>query len=166
MHKLLAVGVLALLLHAEPAPPISKGQVTVVVFFSARCTVSNAYGDRFEAIYKEYAPRGVQFLFVNPNVNETDSEIAENARRHAFPFPVYHDVASETAVRLGAVSTPQVFVLDRDAAIQYRGAVDDAMNPARVKTQSLRLALDAVLAGRAVTTPVTRALGCAIKKPR
>jgi thiol-disulfide isomerase/thioredoxin len=142
------------------------GSVTVVTFISARCVVSNAYGTRLEALYKEYTPRGVRFLFVNSNSNETADEIAENAKKHRFSFRVYQDSMSQAAALFGAQLTPESFVLDRDAVIRYRGSIDDSQNPARVKAQNLRLALDAVLAGRPVAAPQTKAFGCTIKRPR
>jgi thiol-disulfide isomerase/thioredoxin len=143
-----------------------KGSVTVVTFISARCVVSNAYGARFEVLYKEYTPRGVRFLFVNSNSNETAQEIEENTTNQRYSFQVYRDATSQAANLLGAELTPESFVLDRDAVVRYRGAVDDSQNPARVKKRSLRLALDAVLAGKQVETAQTKAFGCTIKRPR
>ena len=143
-----------------------QGRVTVVTFISARCVVSNAYAARLQAIYKEYTPREVRFLFVNSNSNESAAEIAENARKNQFSFLVYQDSKSRAAALFGAQLTPESFVLDRDAVIRYRGAIDDSQNPARVKARSLRLALDAVLAGRPVEAPRTKAFGCTIKRPR
>jgi len=52
-----------------------KGSVTVVVFLSARCPISNAYGDRLQQAYNNYRGQGVRFLFVDSNVNEEEAEI-------------------------------------------------------------------------------------------
>jgi thiol-disulfide isomerase/thioredoxin len=141
------------------------GSVTVVTFISARCTVSNAYGARLQALYKEYTPRGVRFLFVDSNSNESADEIAENARKQGYSFRVYQDSKSRAAGLFGAQLTPESFVLDREAVVRYRGSIDDSRNPARVKAQSLRLALEAVLAGRPVAVSETKAFGCTIKRP-
>jgi hypothetical protein len=148
------------------APGVAAAQVTVVAFISARCPVSNAYGDRLEALYADYTARGVTFQFLNPNVNESDAETAENAKRHGYRFRVERDRNSELAVKLGAEFTPEVYLLDKDGAVRYHGGIDDAQNPARVKRQSLRAALDAVIAGKPVAAPVTKAFGCTIKRPR
>jgi peroxiredoxin len=143
-----------------------KGQVTAVIFISAQCPVSNAYGDRLEALYKEYTPKGVRFLFVDSNATETAEQMAANAKEHGFTFPIYQDPSSLAAEQFHAQATPETFVLDKQGAIRYHGAVDDAQNPARVKHSSLREALDAMLTGRAVATPETKAFGCTIKRPR
>jgi hypothetical protein len=143
-----------------------KGKVTVVVFLSARCPISNAYGDRLEAVYRDYRGRGARFLFVNANANESAEEMDENAKAHRFTFPIYQDRESRAAVNFHAMATPETFVLDATGAIQYHGAVDDAQNPARVKHQSLREALDAVLDGQTPPVKETKAFGCTIKRPR
>jgi glutathione peroxidase-family protein len=143
-----------------------KGSVTVVVFLSARCPVSNAYGDRLQRAYDDYHGRGVRFLFVNSNVNENEPEIRRNSSEHGYTFSVFRDLGSRAADQFGAQATPELFVLDKDAKVRYRGAVDDAQNPARVHHNSLREALDQVLAGLPVAVTETKSFGCTIKRPR
>lgn len=143
-----------------------KGSVTVVVFLSARCPISNAYGDRLQQAYNNYRGQGVRFLFVDSNVNEEEAEIRKNAGEHGYTFPIFRDIGSRAADRFGAQATPELFVLDTNAQIQYHGGVDDAQNPARVHHHSLREALDQVLAGLPVTIAETKSFGCTIKRPR
>jgi hypothetical protein len=54
--------------------------------------------------------------------------------------------------------------VDQTGAARYRGAIDDAQNPARVKTEAVKIAVDDLLAGRPVSVKPIRAFGCAIKK--
>jgi len=143
-----------------------KGTPTVVVFLSAKCPVSNAYGDRLQRIYDDFRVRGVRFFFVNSNQNEDAAEIDRNAAEHHFTFSVFRDSGSLAADRFGAQSTPEVFVLDREARVVYRGSVDDAQNPARVHREALRATLEQVLLGVPVTVAEIKAFGCAIKRPR
>jgi hypothetical protein len=60
--------------------------------------------------------------------------------------------------------TPEVYVLDKDGMLRYHGRIDDSQDPTGVKSQDLRAALDAVLAGKPVPNPQTRAFGCTIKR--
>ncbi|MDQ6663153.1 MAG: redoxin domain-containing protein [Acidobacteriota bacterium] len=143
-----------------------KGETTVVVFLSARCPVSNAYTERMQEVYRDYSPKGVKFIFVNANQNEPATEVLEHAKRVGFPFPVYRDVGNAAADRFAAQMTPEAYLIDRSGAVRYHGAMDDSQNPARVHKQGLRLALDAVLAGKSVTDPETKAFGCTIKRVR
>jgi peroxiredoxin len=143
-----------------------KGPVTVVTFISTICPISNAYNDRMNDVYKEYSARGVKFIFVNANSNESASEVRQHAKDVGFDFPVYKDPRNIAADRFGANVTPESYVIDSSGIIRYHGQVDDNRNPARVRTQGLRLALDAVLAGKPVAPLETKAFGCTIKRVR
>jgi hypothetical protein len=140
--------------------------VTVVVFISTVCPVSNSYNLRMKELYRVYAPKGVKFEFLNANQNESPAEVEDHARSVGFPFPVMRDSNNVMADRLGAEYTPESFVIDRQGVVRYHGRIDDAQNPARVRQDSLRLAIDAVLAGRDVPAPETKAFGCTIKRVR
>jgi peroxiredoxin len=144
----------------------AKGDVTVVMFISAICPVSNNYNVRINDLYRDYSAKGVKFVFINANQNEKPALVQDHARRAGFPFAVYADVDNVVADRLGAQSTPETFVIAGNGAIRYHGRIDDSQNPARVQHHSLRLAIDAVLAGREVAAPETKAFGCTIKRVR
>ena len=66
--------------------------------------------------------------------------------------------------------TPEVFLLDRDHTVRYRGRIDDQYGlgtgsgyaKPRVKSRDLALALDELLAGKAITQPLTESPGCPI----
>ena len=55
--------------------------IKVVVFISTICPVSNSYNLRMKELYRDYAPKGVKFEFLNANQNETQGEVEEHARR-------------------------------------------------------------------------------------
>lgn len=143
-----------------------KGDVTVIMFIATQCPVSNAYNERMKAVYNDYSAKGVRFVFMNANRTEPAAEVEQHAAQHGFPFKVYKDNNNVVADRFGAQVTPETFVLDGTSTILYHGYIDDSQNPAGIKLQGLRLALDAVLAGRAVERAETKAFGCAIKRAR
>jgi peroxiredoxin len=138
---------------------------TVVMFISTRCPVSNAYDERMEALERSYGPRGVRFIGVNSNVNEPVPEVVAHAKEHRFTFPIVKDDRSRTADAYGAEHTPEIFVVDREGVVRYHGRIDENRDdPAAVRSPDLRNALDALLAGRAVPAPSTKAFGCSIKR--
>lgn len=141
-----------------------RGDVTVITFIATQCPVSNAYSDRMKALYGDYTPKGVKFVFINANRTEPAGEVARHAREHAFPFAVYKDENNVVADRFGASVTPEAFVLDSTGTIRYHGSIDDSQEVRRVQTQRLRDALDAVMAGKPVRAAETKAFGCTIKK--
>jgi thiol-disulfide isomerase/thioredoxin len=143
-----------------------RGPVTVLTFISTKCPISNGYNDRMNSIYKDYSAKGIKFVFVNANRDEPPREVQEHAQSVGFAFPVYKDSRNEVADRFGAQVTPESYVIDSTDTIRYHGSVDDSLNEARVKTRGLRMALDAVMAGKQVQIPQTKAFGCTIKRVR
>ncbi len=141
-----------------------KGDVTLVMFISVQCPVSNAYDDRMNALYQDYAAKGVKFVVINANRTEPAAAVQEHARRHNFQFAVYKDEDNVVADKFGATVTPETYVIDSAGVIRYHGSIDDSQNLARVATQRLRLALDAVLAGKEPPQTETKAFGCSIKR--
>ncbi|MBI3472669.1 MAG: redoxin domain-containing protein, partial [Candidatus Solibacter usitatus] len=137
-----------------------ESAATVVIFMSTKCPVSNRYSQRMIELYKDYSAKGVQFVFVNANQNEPPEEIVEHSRAAGYPFPVYKDSGNVLADKFGAQFTPETFVIDKTGVLRYHGRIDDAQTVARVQQHSLRLAIDAVLAGRPVDPAETRAFGC------
>lgn len=144
----------------------TAGQVTAVFFISTICPIGNDYNDRFSALYRDYRGRGVQLLFVNSNMNEPAAMVAKHAKEVLFPFAVFKDERATVADLLAAESTPLVVIVGRDGRVVYRGAFDDARNPARVTKRYTRDALDAAMAGRAAPVAETKSFGCVIKRPR
>lgn len=143
-----------------------RGDVTVVMFVSVQCPISNDYNERIIALYNDYTAKGVKFVFLNANVTESPTQIMDHAKQVGFPFPVYRDQGNVVADRFGAQVTPESYVIDKLGTVLYHGAIDDARNPVRVTAKGLRMALDAVMASKPVATTETRAFGCTIKRVR
>lgn len=137
--------------------------VTVLVFISAQCPVSNEFVPRLNALAREYAGR-VNFLGVNSNRNEPPEEVRKHAAEYQLAFLVYRDPGNVAADVLGISTTPQAVVLDGRRRLQYRGRIDDSQKIARVTRPDLRLAMDAVLAGRPVPAAETKTFGCTIQR--
>jgi protein-disulfide isomerase len=148
----------------SPVSLNTAGKITAVVFVSTKCPVSNDYNDRMTALYKDYAAKGVQFVFVNSNQNESGGEVAQHAKDVAFPFTVYKDLGNKLADQFKAEVTPHAYILGKDSSVIYRGAIDDARNAARVTRRPLREALDAALSGKPAPSAEAKAFGCSIKR--
>jgi peroxiredoxin len=141
--------------------------VTVVVFTCNHCPYALAWHDRLTAVARDYD--GVTFLAINPNDAErypADSPEAMRRRVEAdggWPHPYLRDESQEVARAYGAKTTPDVFVLDAERRLRYRGAPDaDHRDPAQ-DAAWLRDALDAVLAGEDPARPETDPVGCSVK---
>lgn len=143
-----------------------KGSTTVVTFISTTCPISNSYDERMNAAFKDYSAMGVHFIFINSNANESADQVREHAKRVGFAFPVYKDMGNKVADMFGAMATPESYVIDATGTIRYHGYIDDSSFEPRVTRKGLRNALDAVLAGKDVERPETKAFGCTIKRAR
>lgn len=143
--------------------------VLVISFTCNHCPYAKAYEERFVALAREYMPKGVGFVAINPNDAATYPEDSfENMKARAaekeFPFPYLRDDAQQVARAYGAVCTPHLFVFDGGRKLAYEGRIDDQWkDPSAVKSEDLRNALDDLLAGRPVKTPRTNPMGCSIK---
>ncbi|HJQ80672.1 MAG TPA: redoxin domain-containing protein, partial [Lacipirellulaceae bacterium] len=147
-----------------------ESKVVVLAFLGTECPLAKLYGARLAELANEYEPRGVEFLGVNANVQDSITEIAAYARVHEIEFPILKDVGNELADALGAVRTPEVFVLDTAREVRYHGRIDDQYGVGytreRPQKTDLKAALDELLAGKEVTTPETRPVGCHIGRIR
>ena len=139
-------------------------KAVVLMFIATQCPVSNAYNERMAALSADYAAKGVSFVGINSNREESPAEIADHASKHGFTFPILKDVGNVEADRFGAQVTPEIFVYDSSWVLRYHGRIDDDRSGANIQSQDLRHALDAMLTGRAVPVAETKAFGCTIKR--
>lgn len=158
--SLCAAGSAVCFAQAPPAPP----KVTVRVFLSPDCPISNAYAPELKRLQQRYAPQGVAFDAVY--VGDNKAAMREHAAQFDLTgYRVVPDTKQVAARRAGVRVTPEVAVFDAKNQLRYRGRIDDrfaapGVRRATVQEASLRVAVDALLAGKAVKTPRTRAVGC------
>jgi peroxiredoxin len=141
------------------------GATTVVVFTCNHCPYALAWHDRLASVADDY---DVRFLAVNPNDAERYPSDSYEAMRkrvadEVWSFPYLRDEDQEAARSFGAKTTPDVFVLDGEGKLRYRGAPDaDHRDPSQ-EAAWLREALDALLAGEEIARPETDPVGCSVK---
>lgn len=154
--------------HGERWSPIG-GNATVLVFTCNHCPYALAWHDRLLDVARDYAGRGVRMLLICSNdadLHPQDSLEAMRQRVEAegpWPAPYLHDETQDIARAYGATATPDVFVLDGDGKLRYRGAPDADHSDPSQDAQWLRGALETVLAGDPVVEAVTQPVGCSIK---
>ncbi len=144
---------------------LGKSKAVVIVFDSARCPYARGFKGRMAAMGKEYGAKGVAFVTIDSNKDEPAAEVAEDAKKHGFTFPVLKDDGNKVADLYAARKTPEVFVLDPKGVLVYHGRIDETYDePERVRSPDLRNALDAILLGKPVPRVETKAFGCTIKR--
>jgi peroxiredoxin len=148
---------------------LDGGPATVVVFTCNHCPYALAWHDRLLDVARDYEARGVRLLAINPNdavryPRDSFEAMQERVRRDGgWPAPYLHDATQEVAAAYGARTTPDVFVVDADGRVAYRGAPDADYDDPGQGAAWLREALDAVLEGRRPARAHTEPVGCSIK---
>jgi thiol-disulfide isomerase/thioredoxin len=143
----------------------------VVVFLGTECPVNNAFVPVLVTLDKEYGNKGVAFVGINANRHDTAERVAAHAKKNDIPFPVVKDLDNKVADLFEAKRTPEAFILDGSGKVLYQGRIDDQFGigysrPGKPTRRDLALALDEVLAGKAVSVPLTKVDGCIIARAR
>ena len=97
--------------------------------------------------------------------DDAPSAMAEVAAQLGFTFPYLYDETQAVALAYQAICTPDFFLFDQQRKLVYRGQFDDSRPNSGVPVtgESLRGAVDAVLAGEPVPREQRPSVGCSIK---
>lgn len=150
----------------SPQRDEDRASAVVLFFITVDCPIANSYAPEMNAIQREYKDRGVAFYAVHVDPAVTPEKAAAHAAEYGFAFPVLLDAKHDLVRAYGVTVTPEAVVI-RPGPFNtlYRGRIDDRIvdfgkrreNPSR---RDLREALDAILAGKPVPHPRTKAIGC------
>ncbi len=144
-------------------------KLLIVAFTCNHCPFVIGSEARMIRLFNDYAPRGVGMVAINSNETEnhpTDDfeNMVVRAKEKGFPFPYVRDESQDVARAYGALRTPHFYVFDADRRLRYTGRMDDnPRTPGAETTHELRDALDALLAGKEPSVPLTNPIGCNVK---
>src|SRR5262245_20071265 len=153
---------------------LHESPIVVVAFLGVDCPLAKLYAPRLNELAQDYSGRGVVFLAIDSNAQDSLAEMGHFARTYRLTIPFLKDAGNVVADKFAAERTPEVFVLDRDRTVRYRGRIDDQygfqtgvgyQRPKAVK-RDLADAVDQLLAAKPVSEAVTRAPGCLIGRTR
>jgi peroxiredoxin len=138
-----------------------RGKIVIVNFWSAEC-VHSERTDRW--IVSQFAEWGsdVELLPIAANANESPESVDQAVLARGIPR-VLIDTGHIVADRYEVICTPQIFLIDRDGILRYRGAVDDVAFRQKIATRNyLQEAVEALMQGRLPDVTGTPAYGCAL----
>ncbi|WP_281322432.1 thioredoxin family protein [Flavobacterium aestivum] len=141
----------------------------IVVFTCNHCPVAQKYEGRINDLAKKYKPKGYILLAINSNDPEVEPEdsfelMKVRAKEKGFAFPYLFDDGQKVYPQFGATKTPHAFLLDKNLAVRYIGAIDDNMDSVNdVKEKYLENAIIALENGKTPSPETTKAIGCSIK---
>lgn len=139
----------------------------VVIFIQGNgCPLVRKRVPELNRLSEEYQQKGVLFCMLNANLQDDRKDILEEARLFEIKMPVLKDEAQVVAKSLGVKRTAEVYLLNRQRKIVYRGAVDDRLSYQSEKPKAEKLYLKEALmnfvAGKEITPAVTEAPGCKV----
>jgi AhpC/TSA family protein len=152
-----------------------RGKVVVLEWTNADCPYTRKHytSGNMQSIQALAQKDGVVWLSVISSapgkqgyVNGAGAD-ALTQSRGAAPSAVLLDPTGALGRLYGAKTTPQMFVIDKNGALQYMGGIDsiataDVGDIANAEPY-LREAMLAVVQGNPVAHPVTRPYGCSVK---
>lgn len=144
-------------------------RVLVVFFTCNHCPFVIGSDEVTRATALRFKDKGVAFIGINSNSEQTHPNddfdtMVKRMKEHKFPWVYARDKSQDVAKAYGALRTPHFYVFDRDRKLVYTGrGVDNPRETAKMKVNDLERALEEVLAGCPISTPMTNPIGCNVK---
>lgn len=143
---------------------------TVILFICNHCPYVKHINASLVQLANDYLNKNIRFIAINSNdakqyPDDSPAHMQETAITLGYPFPYVFDETQEVALAYQAACTPDFFIFNHNNALVYRGQFDDSRpgNHVIVNGESIRLALDCLLAGIPVPEHQKPSLGCNIK---
>lgn len=136
-------------------PPEHEGRPLLLHFYNPDCPCSRFNREHVAALHLRH---GEQVAFVA--VLECDT--AHRDEDSGLDLPHFVDTNGTLAASLGVYATPQAVLLDAERRIVFRGNYNTSRYCSDPGTEFVRLAIDALLAGRSYDPPAAASVsyGC------
>lgn len=145
-------------------------KATLIMFICNHCPYVKHVNKELTRLAQDYMKKKVNFIAINSNdVNNYPDDSPANmkivAKAEAYPFPYLFDETQEVAKAYQAACTPDFYLFNAELELVYRGQLDDSRpgNTIPVTGESIRSALDSLLADKAIKVGQKPSLGCNIK---
>jgi peroxiredoxin len=152
-----------------------KGKHVVLEWVNPGCpyVVKHYSSGNMQGTQREATAKGVVWLSVNSTATDSRDYRAPAdmagwmQQQKAAATATLMDADGKLGRAFGARTTPHMYVIDPAGKLVYAGAIDNkpSSNPADTATATnhVKVALAELLAGKPVSTPVTRPYGCSVK---
>jgi AhpC/TSA family len=152
-----------------------KGKIVVLEWTNPECPIVGKHynSGNMPSLQKSATAEGVVWLSINSGSPGSQGDFDKPAveawlKSHAAaPTAYFRDQDGKVGHLYHATATPNMFVIRADGTLAYAGAIDSiaSANQADIAraTNYVRIALDAVKAGRPVPVSTSRPYGCSVK---
>ena len=142
----------------------------LVMFICTHCPYVKHVEKGLAQLGADYADKSIGIVAISSNdaamyPDDSPAGLKQQAESMGFRFPYLYDETQDVAKAYHAACTPDFFLFDGELKLAYRGQFDASRpgNGVAVTGQDLRAAMDALLAGKPVTTEQKPSIGCNIK---
>ncbi len=148
------------------ATPAETDSYTVYIFLSEDCPICRYYVHEINRLHEKYQSDKLEFVGVFPNFSSKQEKINTFVSDYHLKIPTQTDYFKSLAKKLDAELTPEVFVVNQQEEIVYRGRIDNSYasigKRRRVVTErDLDTYLSELTSGT-VSISHTEAIGCYI----
>lgn len=148
----------------------SDAPALLVAFLSNHCPYVRHVEAQLGMVTAQLAKQGLATVAISANdiVNypeDAPERLVDQIQRAGFVFPYLYDASQEVARAYRAACTPDFFLYDAARNLAYRGQFDNSRPKGQVPVtgESLRAAVEKVVAGQEVPEPHFPSIGCSIK---
>lgn len=146
-----------------------RGKIVVLEWFNDHCPfVQKQYKTgAMNKLAAKYIEKGVVWLAINSTFSADFGHNAVAAAEWKIDRPILDDHKGYVGHLYGATNTPNMMIIDSSGKLAYWGAIDSIPSADEADLASAKnyvsAALDELLAGKPVSTPVTKPYGCSVK---
>lgn len=152
-----------------------RGKYVVLEWHNRMCPYVHKHyaSGNMQKLQKEWTAKGVVWFTVissapgKQGYMTAEEENAYVKKMNASPTAVLLDPSGEVGRLYDAKTTPHMFVINPQGILIYDGAIDNKpttdLADVPTATNYVSQALEEAMAGKQVTTPVTRPYGCSVK---
>jgi glutathione peroxidase-family protein len=152
-----------------------KGKTVVLEWTNFGCPfVAKHYdSNHMQGLQKKWTDKGIVWLSINSSAQGTEGNMTagdwnsaiKNVRAHSTAFLLDED--GTVGHLYDAKTTPDMFIVDPNGTLIYKGAIDDKPSTKQKDLKGAKnyvdIALTELAAGKPVTTSTTDSYGCSIK---
>lgn len=144
-----------------------KGRIVVLEWMNYDCpfVVPRYEKGDFKKMHEKFAGNDIVWLAVNSTHYSTAKANKDFIEKYTVPYPILDDHKGKVGRMYGATNTPQVFLINKEGQIVYRGAPDNAHRgdvPDDYQPY-LENALNELLGGKEISEASTKPIGCTVK---
>lgn len=143
-----------------------RGKHVVLEWFNPDCVcVQRHYQQKtMQEIAKKYKGQEVIWLAVNSTYYMMTEDNLQWKETKSLSYRLLGDFSGQVARLYQAEKTPQIFIIDPDGILIYKGAIDNGLAPYQPRFFNyVQAALKESLANKLVTYSETKPYGCSIK---